>query len=137
MSMYPCDICKKEFKTNQHLMQHKHRKKMCTLSNLHLNKIVTLPTKTPSSDLKFTDIINFIKTAEDIQNLVNDKQLIEEYKNTILTLTKENDALKEQIKTIQQIIQPVFMKNSEQVIRNISDNENKDSEHNISNVIQS
>jgi deoxyhypusine synthase len=115
-------------------MQHKKRKKMCTLSNLHLNKIVTLPTKTSSSDLKITDILNFIKTAEDIQNLINDKKLIEEYKNTIINLTNENDALKEQMKTIQQIIQPISMKKSEQVISDIiSDSENKDNENNISN----
>jgi tRNA U34 5-methylaminomethyl-2-thiouridine-forming methyltransferase MnmC len=132
--MYPCDICKKEFKTNQHLTQHKQRKKMCTLSNLHLNAIVTLPTKTSSSDLKITDILNFIKTAEDIQNLINDKKLIEEYKNTIAALTKENNALKEQIKTIQQIIQPKSLKKSEQVVSSvINDNENKNSENIISN----
>jgi cell division protein FtsB len=93
-----------------------------------------LPTKTSSSDLKIADIFNFIKTAEDIQNLINDKKLIEEYKNTIAALTKENNALKEQIKTIQQIIQPKSLKKSEQVVSSvINDNENKNSENIISN----
>ena len=107
--MYVCEICKKEFKTTQHLNQHKNRKKMCTLSNKHLNEVVTLPTKTASNDLNITEIMSFIKTAEGIQSLLNDKKLIDDYKNTIYELEQENNKLKEQLTLIQKVIsiQPV------------------------------
>ena len=106
LSMYPCTDCGKMFKTTQHLTQHKNRKKLCTLSNKQSSEIVILPRKTTSDNLQVTDVVNFIKTAEDIQNLLNEKKIIEEYKNTILTLKEENEDLKEQLKSIQQIIKP-------------------------------
>ena len=138
MSMYMCDICKKEFKTTQHLNQHKNRKKICTLSNKHLNEVVTLPTKTASDDLNITEIMSFIKTAEGIQTLINDKKIIEDYKNTITNLKKENEALKAQIKNIQQIIQSSFTKNSEPTIADINNNDNNNNkninENNDSNL---
>ena len=104
MTMYPCHICKKEFKTTQHLEQHKNRKKMCTLSNLHLNKIVSLPNKTASDDLNIAEIMSFIKTAEGIQSLLNDKKIIEDYKNIISNLTEENTMLKNQLHLINKVI---------------------------------
>lgn len=109
MSVYRCDICKKEFKTNQHLNQHKNKKKVCTLSNLHLNANVILPTKTDTSKLDLLNIMKFLQTAEDIQKLLDDKKIIEEHKNKINELEKENNKLKEQLTLIQKVIciQPV------------------------------
>jgi|Laugresu1bdmlbdd_1035124.scaffolds.fasta_scaffold29957_1 hypothetical protein len=104
LNMYQCTDCGKMFKTTQHLTQHKNRKKTCTLSNKHFSETVTFPRKTTSDNLQVTDIVNFIKTTEEIQNLLNDKKMIEEYKNTILILKEENESLKEQLKSIQQIV---------------------------------
>ena len=77
---------------------------MCTLINPHLSTIVSLPTKKTSNDLTFADIFRFIKTAEDIQNLLNDKKLIEEYKATIVRLEEEKSILASQLNKIKNAI---------------------------------
>lgn len=147
LNMYSCTECGKMFKTTQHLTQHKNRKKMCTLINKHLSETVTLPRKTTSDNLQVTDVVNFIKTAEDIQNLLNEKKLIEEYKNTILTLKEENEALKEQLKSIQEIIKPTKKSTKTKQIHNelknldaleispLTDNDEIDNKDNIDKVI--
>jgi hypothetical protein len=127
MAMYPCHICKKEFKTTQHLEQHKNRKKLCILSlkNPHLNSIVTLPTETNTdvlvSKLKVTDIIQFIKTAEDIEKLIKEQEMLTFYKNKIINLEQENAKLKKQLSVIKDVIQS----NKNEIVRTEIDDENE------------
>ena len=127
MAMYPCHICKKEFKTTQHLEQHKNRKKLCILSskNVHLNSIVTLPTETNTdvlvSKLKVTDIIQFIKTAEDIEKLIKEQEMLTFYKNKIINLEQENAKLKKQLSVIKDVIQS----NKNEIVRTEIDDENE------------
>lgn len=127
MAMYPCHICKKEFKTTQHLEQHKNRKKLCSLSlkNTHLNGIVTLTTETNTdvlvSKLKVTDIIQFIKTAEDIEKLIKEQEMLTFYKNKIINLEQENAKLKKQLSVIKDVIQS----NKNEIVGTEIDDENE------------
>jgi hypothetical protein len=117
MPAYDCHICKKIFKTTQHLNQHKNKKKPCTLINQDLNEFVSLPVSKGKSNsfdnLTVIDIMTFVKTSESIQNLINDSKLIQEYKRRIIILTKENESLNTQLKNIQQIIYLTSIKNSQ------------------------
>jgi hypothetical protein len=115
MVMFICDICKKEFKTNQHLHQHKNRKKACvndnadsnitninnenkTINDYNINSLILEHDKTTmSSDMTMNDILSFLKTYKSIQDLIKDKKEINE-------LREENEKFKKQLEIINNII---------------------------------
>jgi len=115
MVMFICDICKKEFKTNQHLHQHKNRKKACvndnadsnitninnenkTINDYNINNLILEHDKTTmSSDMTMNDILSFFKTYKSIQDLIKDK-------NEINELREENKKFKKQLEIINNII---------------------------------
>ena len=101
--MYSCDICKKEFKTTQHLNQHKNKKKACSLNSSgdQLTKVIP-PLK--NNELSSDDIMKFISTYKTFQDLIKDKEMLAEYKEKLIALQNENNMLKEQIKLINNII---------------------------------
>ena len=104
MSKYVCEICKKEFKTTQHLNQHKNKKKICVMNivNHHLDEIVVLPnedsTNKPTFDLKLSEILEIVK-------------LTNQYKNKIKELELDKQKLQEQLDIIKKIITPTEKKN--------------------------
>jgi hypothetical protein len=98
--MYPCDMCKKEFKTTQHLNQHKNKKKACSLDN-QLTKAIPL---LKNDELSSNDIMKFISTYNTFQELIKDKEMLAEYKEKLIQLQNENNILKQQIKLINNVI---------------------------------
>lgn len=109
MSMYSCEICKKEFKTTQHLNQHKNRKKTCvnnTNNSLNSTDNLGLGGINIKTNLTVVDVVNFIKTYKNIVEFVEDSKKISEYKNIILELKKQNLQLKQQLSAIEKVIQP-------------------------------
>lgn len=131
MLMHSCNICNKQFKTTQHLNQHKNRKKSCvpnvdnasnnssvsSVSSIFLKKIMS-PSLHNYSDkqinngssektdfeLTLDNILNFVKTAQEIQKLLQDKEQIDEYKNQIIQLQNENLQLKNKLGLVNRII---------------------------------
>ena len=124
ISLYSCANCKRQFKTNQHLEQHKNRKKSCAMviTNEHLNEVVVLPKETTTNislyDIKLTDILNFVKTAQSIQELMKDKELIEEYKLKITQLENEKKDIQDQLDTIKTIINNTKTNNQQNLCDN-------------------
>lgn len=109
MSMYSCEICKKEFKTTQHLNQHKNKKKTCvnnTNNSLNSTDNLGLGGINIKTNLTVVDVVNFIKTYKNIVEFVEDSKKISEYKNIILELKKQNLQLKQQLSAIEKVIQP-------------------------------
>ena len=122
MSLYYCDLCKKGFKTNQHLMQHKNRKKICTNSpNIVDSSLVNTSTLLNNIELSSDDLIKFISTYKTIQDLIKDKDTITEYKQKISQLKKENTMLKHQLCLINKLI-----KNTTEIVSNDDICEQKD-----------
>lgn len=120
MVMFICDICKKEFKTNQHLNQHKNRKKACVNDNACSNIIMLDDDKningcnindlildddkmTMSYDMKPNDILSFLKTYKSIQDLIKDKNELNELKKEKEKLREENEKFKKQLEVINNI----------------------------------
>ena len=113
MVMFICDICKKEFKTNQHLHQHKNRKKACVndnagsniknvnndnINDCNINNFILHDDKmSMSSDMTMNDILSFLKTYKSIQDLIKDK-------NEINELREENEKFRKQLEVINNII---------------------------------
>jgi hypothetical protein len=115
MVMFICDICKKEFKTNQHLHQHKNRKKACVndnadsniantnnenknINDYNINNLILEDDKmSMSSDMTINDILTFLKTYKSIQDLIKDK-------NEINELREENEKFRKQLEVINNII---------------------------------
>ena len=122
MSMYTCVTCKKEFKTTQHLEQHKNRKKICIVMPDSINASLTdtIPLL-KNNDLSSNDIMKFISTYNTFQDLIKDKELVEEYKKTIMQLKKENTMLKHQLHLINKVIknstETIIKENTEQVVK--------------------
>ena len=50
------------------------------------------------------NILNFVKTAQEIQKLLQDKEQIDEYKNQIIQLQNENLQLKNKLGLVNRII---------------------------------
>ena len=122
MSMYYCDLCKKGFKTNQHLIQHKNRKKICTnSSNIVDSSLINTSTLLNNIELSSDDVIKFISTYKTIQDLIKDKDMIMEHKQKIVQLNKENTKLKHQLHLINKLI-----KNTAENISNDDTCEQKD-----------
>lgn len=99
MGYFPCPLCNKQFKTTQHLNQHKNRKKSCSLSitNTQNSIIVDLPKKELNDkseilNLKLNDILELVKSVQD-------------YKTKIKYLESENNKLKEQLSIIKNVVQ--------------------------------
>lgn len=99
MGYFSCPLCNKQFKTTQHLNQHKNRKKSCSLSitNTQNSVIVDLPKKELNNNneifnLKLNDILEVVKSVED-------------YKTKIKYLESENNKLKEQLSIIKNVVQ--------------------------------
>ena len=112
-NMYVCEICKKEFKTTQHLNQHKNRKKSC-VNNCH-NNVLNSPNSVDKMGLdginvepklNCVDVIKFIKTYNNIVEFVEESKKLLAYKNEIIELKKENDKLNKQLLSIQKVIKP-------------------------------
>jgi hypothetical protein len=108
--LYPCNICNKEFKTLQHLEQHKNKKKPCSPIDTSSGSSNS-STSSNSSLISFNDkifeenndIINFVKMYSNINNFIKDKNLIDTYKQQIVVLQEENKKLKYQINLINKI----------------------------------
>lgn len=126
MAMYICSKCGKEFKTTQHLNQHKNRKKTCVPNvgsenssidiDASIDNIVQIPKvldANSNDDIFFqnsinelekninnNNIIKFLKTYNCLIHLMNDKDLVVEYKKQIQDLQNENTKLKRKIETI-------------------------------------
>lgn len=111
--LYQCNICQKKFKTTQHLEQHMNKKKPCSSSDsssVSSNSSTTNSSTTNSSttnsftsNLSNDEMINFIQMYSNIQSLMKEKKLIDEYKQQILILQEENNKLKYQISLINKI----------------------------------
>lgn len=106
--LYQCDVCQKKFKTTQHLEQHMNKKKPCSSSdsssvssNSSTSNLST--SNSSASNLSNDEMINFIQLYSNIQSLMKEKKLIDEYKQQILTLQEENNKLKYQINLINKI----------------------------------
>jgi hypothetical protein len=101
MTQFLCLTCKKSFNTAQHLNQHNNRKKQCMFINEQTNvaNINILP------NLSTTDVINFIKTYNTLEELIDDRAKIWDYKNEITRLTNENSKLKFQLEKIHKVIE--------------------------------
>lgn len=125
ISTYPCSICGRQFKTNQHLKQHKNKKKSCTMtiSNPEQSEPVVLPVDPSPNDstldLKLSELLSFVRTAQNIQQLIEDKKLLDLYKNKIKELEFDNKNLREQLDKIKSVMQinhttpPTIYNNSE------------------------
>lgn len=118
--LYSCNICKKQFKTNQHLNQHKNRKKSCvmTITNHHLDETVLLPKKTFTNDVKDINSSLFDLKLFDILEMV---KCTKQYKNKIQELELDKKNLQEQIDIIKKVISTTT--------RNSDSNSNSDSNH--------
>jgi len=122
MVMFICDTCKKEFKTNQHLHQHKNRKKACvndnadsnitninnenkTINDYNINNLILEDDKTTMSyDMTPNDIVSFLKTYKSIQDLIKDKNEINELRKENEKFREENEKFKKQLEIINNII---------------------------------
>jgi hypothetical protein len=118
MVMFICDICKKEFKTNQHLHQHKSRKKACvndnsvsdmtTVNNENKNindyNINNLILHDDKNNMSYNDIITFLITYKNIQAFIKDKNEINELREEKEKLREENEKFKKQLEVINNII---------------------------------
>lgn len=103
MTQFLCLTCKKSFNTAQHLNQHNNKKKQCMF--IHEQNIVT--NMNIVSNLSTTDVINFIKTYNTIEELIDDRIKICDYKIEIDRLHNENNKLKYQLDKIHQVIENV------------------------------
>lgn len=106
--LYQCNICQKKFKTTQHLEQHMNKKKPCSSSDsssVSSNSSTSNSSTSNSftSNLSNDEMIKFIQMYSNIQSLMKEKKLIDEYKQQILTLQEENNKLKYQISLINKI----------------------------------
>lgn len=103
MTQFLCLTCKKSFNTAQHLNQHNNKKKQCVFITEH--NIVT--NINILSTLSTADVINFIKTYNTIEELIDDRIKICDYKIEIDRLHNENNKLKYQLDKIHQVIENV------------------------------
>lgn len=114
MSMYACTVCKKEFKTTQHLNQHKNKKKVCSLNSSD-NVLTTSTSLLKNNELSSNDIMKFISTYKTFQDLIKDKEMLAEYKEKLIQLQNENNILKQQLKLINNVIKNTTEKNIKEV----------------------
>jgi uncharacterized coiled-coil DUF342 family protein len=105
MAQFLCSTCKKQFKTAQHLNQHNNKKKQCVFIQEH--NIVT--NINILSNLSTADVINFIKTYNTIEELLDDRTKIWDYKSEIDRLHNENNKLKFQLDKIHEVIENVIV----------------------------
>lgn len=112
MVFFNCDICGKTFKTNQHLTQHKNKKKSCTNNKKideNINNIINQNINGNNiNQITINDILMFLKTYNSIQELMNDKELVNKYKTEIDELKNENIKLREQLDIINKVIQNIM-----------------------------
>lgn len=113
MVFFNCDICNKSFKTNQHLTQHKNKKKSCINNNKKCDETLTdiINKKTSCNEknnLTINDVLTFLKTYNTIHELIDDKNSIIAYKNEINELKEENIKLREQLEIINKLIQNIM-----------------------------
>jgi hypothetical protein len=101
--LYQCNVCQKKFKTTQHLEQHINKKKPCSSSDSSSVSSNSSTSNSSISNLSNDEMINFIQMYSNIQSLMKEKKLIDEYKQQILTLQEENNKLKYQISLINKI----------------------------------
>lgn len=118
MVFFNCDICGKTFKTNQHLTQHKNKKKSCinnnkkcneTLTDIINNNIINKKTScNEKNNLTINEILTFLKTYNTIHELIDDKNSLIANKNIIDELKEENIKLREQLDIINKVIQNIM-----------------------------
>jgi hypothetical protein len=121
---YICENCLKSFKTNQHLSQHKNRKKKCITykekdltqmsaqnygqmpQTLHANEMLMLKnTNINGSDCSFTNLIELIlayKTLLDTNKALETK--MNDMENKTNNLIVENKFLRRKIKLVQEFV---------------------------------
>lgn len=120
MVMFICDICGKQFKTTQHLNQHKNRKKTCVNVNAGSSNNVILEEGNKSinkynsidelilyedkSNMTYNDVIVFLNTYKNIQEFIKDREFILKNKNEIINLREENAKFKKQLEIINNTI---------------------------------
>jgi hypothetical protein len=88
-----------------------------------------------TSNLSNDEMINFIQMYSNIQSLMKEKKLIDEYKQQILTLQEENNKLKYQISLINKISNNILQFDERNKNLNNSSELNDSSELNNSSVL--
>jgi len=88
---FQCDICEKIFKTNQHLTQHKNKKKPCTKINETHDK----------SKINNQNVLEILSTQKFlIQQNANLQNTVKQLEEEIVILNKKKDITKNFIKYI-------------------------------------
>jgi hypothetical protein len=140
MVMFVCDICGTNFKTTQHLNQHKNKKKTCVKAKYETNKtllfdetINEIGLHEDKSNITYNDIVIFLNTYKNIQSFINDKEFVLKSKNETIKLREENLKLKKQLEIIKNIIKNDFSKQPSGQYNNNDDNNNDDNKNNNNN----
>ena len=125
MVMFVCDICGKNFKTTQHITQHKNKKKTCVKANYETKNILLynninnidesisineIGLHEDKYNITYNDIVIFFNTYKNIQSFINDKEFVLKSKNETIELREENLKLKKQLEIIKNIIKNDFSK---------------------------
>jgi hypothetical protein len=131
MVMFVCDICGTNFKTTQHLNQHKNKKKTCVKAKYETNQMLLfdetineIGLHEDKYNITYNDIVIFINTYKNIQSFINDKEFVLKSKNETIKLREENLKLKKQLEIIQNIIKNDFSKQPSGQYNNNDDNNN-------------
>ena len=104
---FKCDICEKVFKTNQHLNQHKNRKKICHKNNENTKpkindedilKIMNTQNKLLEENTILKDIIKL--RDEQLQNITFKQQLTKKFIKYILINNTLNEDIVKNISSL-------------------------------------